>query len=281
VLEAARNSPVIRPASLARQRRTVTAVAARVGPPMIVAIAALIAWEISALTIFAGRSYLLPGPLDVAAAIAANGATVGAATLTTFSEAAFGYASAIVIGVAVAALFSQSRLLERSLSPYAVLLQTVPVVAVAPLIVLWSGYNSRSVVIVSLIISVFPIISNTLLGLRSTSRNLVDLFNMHHSGRLTTLFKLRVPSALPNIFAGLRISAGLSVIGAIIGEFIIGSGNAQGGLGVQIIFAQGRMYTALLFAEIIAATLLGFIFYTIVGIVGDALLRHWHESAAD
>ncbi len=281
MLEAARNAPVTGRSTADRQRRAARALADRLGPPLLVAVAIIVLWELSALTIFAGRAYLLPGPLDVAAAIVANGATIGGATLTTLSEAGLGYLSAIVIGIAVAALFSQSRLLERSLSPYAVLLQTVPVVAVAPLIVLWSGYNSRSVVIVSLIISVFPIISNTLLGLRSTSRNLVDLFKMHHSGRFTTLFKLSIPSALPNIFAGLRISAGLSVIGAIIGEFIIGSGNAQGGLGVQIIFAQGRMYTALLFGEIIAATLLGFLFYTIVGIAGEALLRNWHESAGD
>jgi NitT/TauT family transport system permease protein len=92
-------------------------------------------------------------------------------------------------------------------------------------------------------------------------------------------WKLRLPSALPHIIAGLRISAGLSVIGAIVGEFIIGSGNAQGGLGVQIVFAQGRMYTALLFAEVIAATLLGFLFFALVSAVGTRLLKHWHESA--
>jgi NitT/TauT family transport system permease protein len=147
--------------------------------------------------------------------------------------------------------------------------------------VLWFGYNDLSVIVVSLIISLFPIINNTLLGLRSTSRTLVELFAMHHTSRIISFWKLRLPGALPSMMAGLKISAGLSVIGAIIGEFIIGSGNSQGGLGVQIIFAQGRMYTALLFAEVICATLLGFVFFSAVSLLGHFLLRNWHESAAD
>jgi NitT/TauT family transport system permease protein len=251
----------------------------RLVPPVIVAVVLIAFWYALSLTVFAGRSYLVPSPTDVLIAVGTNASSTFAATLTTFKEACLGYLGAIVFGILVAVILSQSRLLERSFYPYAVLLQTVPVVAIAPLIVLWFGYNDLSVVIISVIISIFPIISNTLLGLRSTSRNLVDLFLMHRSGKFVTLIKLRLPSALPQIMAGLRISAGLSVIGAIIGEFIIGSGNAHGGLGVQIIFAQGRMYTALLFGEIIAATLLGFIFFSAASIFGDLLLRNWHESA--
>ena len=144
---------------------------------------------------------------------------------------------------------------------------------------LWFGYNDLSVVIISFIMSLFPIVNNTLLGLRSTSRNLTELFALHTTSRFTSFAKLQLPGALPHIIAGLRISAGLSVIGAIVGEFIIGSGNAQGGLGVQIVFAQGRMYTALLFAEVIAATLLGFLFFMVVSGIGRLLLKNWHESA--
>jgi NitT/TauT family transport system permease protein len=200
------------------------------------------------------------------------------ASLVTLKEAASGYLLASVVGVALAAVLSQSRLLERSIYPYAVLLQTVPVVAIAPLIVLWFGYNELSVVVISFIMALFPIVNNTLLGLRSTPRVLVELFTLHNGSRVTAFWKLRLPNALPSIFAGLRISAGLSVIGAIVGEFIIGSGNAQGGLGVQIVFAQGRMYTALLFAEVIAATLLGFLFFLGVSSLGHKFLKHWHES---
>ena len=249
-------------------------------PPAVVAVALVALWFLLTRTIYAHKAYLVPGPTDVLSAVIDNFGTTLAASLVTLKEAAFGYIAAIVLGVVAAAILSQSRLLERSFYPYAVLLQTVPVVAVAPLIVLWFGYNDLSVIIISLIISIFPIINNTLLGLRSTSRNLVDLFRMHHSNRIVVLTKLLLPSALPQIMAGLRISAGLSVIGAIIGEFIIGSGNSHGGLGVQIIFAQGRMFTALLFGEIICATLLGFLFFSIVSSAGDLLLKNWHESAA-
>jgi NitT/TauT family transport system permease protein len=248
-------------------------------PVAAVALLVISLWLALSLTVYKGKGYLLPGPSEVAAAFVENAAAIVAATLITLREALFGYVAAIVLGVGIAGILSQSRLLERAIYPYAVLLQTVPVVAIAPLIVLWFGYNDLSVIIVSLIISLFPIINNTLLGLRSTSRTLVELFAMHRTGRLATFWKLRFPGALPSIMAGLRISAGLSVIGAIVGEFLIGSGNAQGGLGVQIIFAQGRMYTALLFAEVISATLLGFLFFLMVSGLANLLLRHWHESA--
>ncbi len=248
-------------------------------PVVLVAVLALAAWWLASVTVYAGKGYLVPAPQQVGAAVLENAGVLALASLATLEEATLGYLLAIVLGIVVAALLSQSRLLERSIYPYAVLLQTVPVVAVAPLIVLWFGYNELSVVVISFIMALFPIINNTLLGLQSTPVSLVELFRLHNRSRLVAFWKLRLPGALPSIFAGLRISAGLSVIGAIVGEFIIGSGNAQGGLGVQIVFAQGRMYTALLFAEVIAATLLGFAFFLIVSGIGRQLLRHWHESA--
>jgi NitT/TauT family transport system permease protein len=248
-------------------------------PVLAVAVLAVFGWWLLTATVYAGKGYLLPSPGEVNAAMMENAGTLALATLTTLKEASFGYLLAIVLGIALAAVLSQSRILERSIYPYAVLLQTVPVVAVAPLIVLWFGYNELSVVVISFIMALFPIVNNTLLGLRSTSQTLVELFALHNRSRVTAFWKLRLPSALPSIFAGLRISAGLSVIGAIVGEFIIGSGNSQGGLGVQIVFAQGRMYTALLFAEVIAATLLGFLFFLVVSGVGQLLLKNWHESA--
>ena len=248
-------------------------------PVVLVAVIAIAGWYLLTATVYAGKGYLVPSPQEVAAAVAENAGVLLVASLTTLKEATLGYLLSIVGGISFAALLSQSKLLERSIYPYAVLLQTVPVVAVAPLIVLWFGYNDLSVVIISLIMSLFPIVNNTLLGLRSTSRNLTELFALHNRSRFTAFWKLQLPGALPHIIGGLRISAGLSVIGAIVGEFIIGSGNAQGGLGVQIVFAQGRMYTALLFAEVIAATLLGFFFFMVVSAIGNQLLKNWHESA--
>ena len=136
----------------------------------------------------------------------------------------------------------------------------------------------KSVIIISLIISLFPIINNTLLGLKSTSINLVELFQMHNQSRFVNFFKLRLPAATPHIIAGLRISAGLSVIGAIVGEFIIGSGSEGGGLGVMIMYAQASMETPLVMALILTATALGFAFFMSVTTLGHYLLHNWHES---
>jgi NitT/TauT family transport system permease protein len=248
-------------------------------PVVLVAVIAIALWYLLTETVYKGKGYLVPSPQEVAVAVGENAEVLLIASLTTLKEATLGYLAAIIGGISFAAVLSQSKLLERSIYPYAVLLQTVPVVAVAPLIVLWFGYNDLSVIIISLIMSLFPIVNNTLLGLRSTSRNLTELFALHNKSRFIAFWKLQLPGALPHIIAGLRISAGLSVIGAIVGEFIIGSGNTQGGLGVQIVFAQGRMYTSLLFAEVIAATLLGFFFFMIVSAIGNKLLKNWHESA--
>ncbi len=248
-------------------------------PPVVVAVLFLSLWFILSATVYSGKAFLLPGPHLVADALFRESSAIFAASVVTLKEALVGFLAATLFGIVSAALMSQSRLLERSFYPYAVLLQTVPVVAIAPLIVLWFGYGETSVMIISFIISLFPIINNSLLGLRSTSRNLVELFSMHSAGRMVAFVKLRLPGAIPHIIAGLRISAGLSVIGAIVGEFLIGSGNSKGGLGVQIIYAQGRMNTALLFAEVICATLLGFGFFLVVTAIGRLLLRNWHESA--
>ena len=247
-------------------------------PPILVLIIFLLVWSGFSNFIYADMAFLLPSPLIVVQSFISNFGDIFDAAMMTLSEALSGFLLAISIGITSAAIMSQSKLLERSFYPYAILLQTVPVVAVAPLIVLWFGFDERSVIIISLIISLFPIINNTLLGLKSTSINLVELFQMHNSSRFVNFFKLRLPAATPHIIAGMRISAGLSVIGAIVGEFIIGSGNSNGGLGVQVIYAQGRLETALLFALILTATLVGFLFFITVSTLGHQLLRHWHES---
>lgn len=248
-------------------------------PPLLVFVLFIGVWSLLATTVYGDRNYLLPRPWDVAQASWDNRSELLSATKITFGEAATGFGLAILIGMAFAVIMSQAKVLERSLYPYAVMLQTVPVVAVAPVIVLWFGYNQRSVIVIAFMIAVFPILNNTLLGLLSTDRNQVDLFRLHRAGRVSQFRKLRLPNALPHIFAGLRVSAGLSVIGAIVGEFIIGSGGSEGGLGVKVIYAQGKLDTNLLFAEVFAATMLGFLFFVLVSYVGNLLLRSWHESA--
>ena len=247
-----------------------------IAPPILVLIIFLLIWTFAAHLY--GMPFLLPNPLEVSQSFLKDFDMVIGGLWITFQEALYGYLLAIIIGITSAAIMSQSKILERSFYPYAILLQTLPAVAVAPLIVLWFGFEMKSVIIISLIISLFPIINNTLLGLKSTSINLVELFQMHNSSRLVNFFKLRLPAATPNVIAGLRISAGLSVIGAIVGEFIIGSGSEGGGLGVQVIYAQANLETALVMALILTATALGFAFFMSVSTLGHYLLKHWHES---
>lgn len=249
-------------------------------PPLIVFVLFIGLWWLISETVYADQDYLLPGPWAVLETGWTNAGEIWSATRITLVEAAAGYAAAILIGMTAAIIMSQAKWLERSMYPYAVMLQTVPVVAVAPIIVLWFGYNQRSVIVVAFMIAVFPIINNTLLGLLSADRNHVDLFRLHRASRLTEFVKLRLPGALPHLFAGLRVSAGLSVIGAIVGEFIIGAGGSEGGLGVKVIFSQGKLDTDMLFAEVVAATALGFGFFVLVSYIGATLLRNWHESAA-
>lgn len=249
------------------------------GPPLGVFVVFIGVWWLISATVYGDKNYLLPRPNAVLTALIDNWELVLGGLWITFTSAAIGFLAAIVLGMAFAIIMSLSKALERSFYPYAVLLQTVPVVAVAPVIVLWFGYNQKSTIVIAFIIAFFPILNNTLLGLSSADRNQLDLFRMHRAGKTVEFFKLRFPGALPHIFAGLRISAGLSVIGAIVGEFIIGSGGEQGGLGVKVIFAQIRLQTNLLFAEVLAATLLGFAFFVLVSWIGSLLLRSWHESA--
>ena len=248
-------------------------------PPVVVLVLIIFAWWLISVTIYADKNYLLPRPMQVLHAALSNPGLLWQGFRITLIEATMGFGLAIIVGLLSAIIMSLSKPLERSFYPYAVLLQTVPVIAIAPIIVLWFGYNQRAVVIIAFMIAIFPILNNSLLGLLSTERNQVDLFRMHRASKLTEFVKLRLPAALPSIFAGLRISSGLSVVGAIVGEFIIGSGGADGGLGVKVLYAQARMATGLLFAEVLVATLLGFAFFMLVTVTGNRLIRNWHESA--
>lgn len=248
-------------------------------PPLMVLVISISAWWLISATIYADKNYLLPRPMQVVHAALENPGLLWQGFRITLVEATLGFGLAITVGLLSAIVMSLSKPLERSFYPYAVLLQTVPVIAIAPIIVLWFGYNQRAVIVIAFMIAVFPILNNSLLGLLSTDRNQVDLFRMHRSSKMTEFIKLRLPGALPSIFAGLRISAGLSVVGAIVGEFIIGSGGADGGLGVKVLYAQARLATGLLFAEVLVATLLGFAFFMLVTVIGNRLIRNWHESA--
>src|SRR5580704_3696408 len=170
------------------------------------------------------RPYLLPAPTAVFAAIFASRGELARALLSTSAGALAGFAMSAVTGIAVAIVLSSSAGVQRAFYPYAVFFQTVPLIAIAPLLVIWFGYGIQTVIASAFVASVFPVIANTLNGIISTAPPLRDLFKLYGASRLVTLFKLRLPAALPQVFTGLRVSAGLAVIGAIVGEFIAGGG---------------------------------------------------------
>jgi NitT/TauT family transport system permease protein len=176
---------------------------------------------------------------------------------------------------------SLSKTVEKSFYPYTIILQTLPIVAVAPIIVIWFGAGINAIVIISFLISFFPILSNTLTGLNSTDQNLKNLFFLYNAKKTQTIWKLRFPAALPYIMAGLKISCSTSVVGAIVGEYVAGIGGGKGGLGYGITVAAARLETPYLFACGFSAALMGIGFFLVINAVSNRLLRSWHESAMD
>lgn len=236
------------------------------------------AWQAS-VTIFNVPRFLLPSPTDVVQAWLENRDNLLGALFSTFASALIGFGLAIVIGMSIALLMSQSKLIERSLFPYAVLLQTIPIVAIAPLIVIWFGAGMNAVVAISFLIALFPIITNTTAGLVSTDHNLVAMFELYNASWWQRTVKLKFPAALPYIMTGLRISSGLAVIGAIVGEFIAGIGGLRGGIGYVITVAASQLKMPYLFAAALTSSLLGIAIFIIVSLLSARFLRHWHESA--
>jgi NitT/TauT family transport system permease protein len=223
--------------------------------------------------------YILPGPLAVARVLGERYPSLLESLRITTEEAAGGLVASIVAGVGVAMIFAQWRWLRQTLYPYTILLQTVPIVAIAPLIINWAGAGILAVTIVTFIICLAPIIANTTQGLISVDENLIQLFIMHKATPGQVLFKLRLPNSLPNVFTGIRISAGISVIGGITGELFAGSTRVgEGGLGYAMIYANNQMETSYLFALVLASAALGFSFFFIVMFFEWLALHNWHES---
>lgn len=224
-------------------------------------------------------AYLVPGPKLVAMAVRDRFPSLVNSLWITTEEAAAGLAASIVAGIAAAMVFAQWRWLRQLIFPYTILLQTVPIIAITPLIINWIGAGLLAVATATFIICLPPIIANTTQGLISVDENLVHLFLMHKATPAQILFKLRLPNSLPNLFTGVRISAGISVVGGITGELFAGSPRVgEGGLGYAIIYANNQMETSYLFALVLAATVLGFSFFFLVMFVEWLALHNWHES---
>jgi len=241
--------------------------------------ALLLVWQII-LWIFRVPPFMLPSPWAVARAVGARFPSLLAALAITAVESGTGLVASIVVGVIVALFFAQSRWVRRMLYPYTILLQTVPIVAIAPLILMWVGTGTPAVALIAFIISLAPIIANTTQGLVSVEENLVHLFLMHNATPAQLLFKLRLPHAVPSLFVGIRIASGISVIAAITGELYAGSSSVGGGgLGYSILYASSQLQTDYLFALVLAATVLGFSFFFLVLFLEWYFLHRWHESA--
>jgi NitT/TauT family transport system permease protein len=251
-----------------------------VAPPLVVFGAVLGAWTaFSYLVLTPRRRFLLPPPLQVfrvGLQEPRNRAELMAGLLSSAKVALIGLAIAIVLGTALAVLMSRARWIERSAYPWAVVLQTIPILALVPLIGFWFGYGLSSRVLVCVMIALFPIVTNSLFGLQSADVNHRDLFRLQRAGRITTLRKLLLPGAMPAILTGWRTSAGLSVMGAIVGDFFFRQGEA--GIGRLLDGYTQRLQSEQLFAGVLLASLFGLLVFWAFGLLSWLVVGAWHES---
>jgi len=251
----------------------------RIAPPLATLAVFLVLWEFLVRWL-AIPSFLVPSPLAVAATAWSSRAELVPAALVTLAGAASGFAVSLVLGTLGAVLFAQARWIRASLYPWAIFLQTVPIVAIAPLIVLWSGPGFASIVLVSFLLSVFPILSNGVEGLTRIEPQYLELFRLCKASRLQELLFLRLPHSVPFLVAGAKVSAGLTVIGAIVGEFFAGYGVTTPGLGYLVQLTAAQMKTELLFASVAASTILGLLVFLLVDTVATLLLRRLQEPTS-
>lgn len=254
------------------------AMALRYVLPLALGIVVLGAWELL-VRAYAIPQFVLPGPLAILNALIADFPSLMASLWTTLRITVLAFVLAAVSGIALAILFSQSRLIEMMLYPYAVVLQVTPVVAIAPLIIIWVGFERINVALLILawIVAFFPILANTTLGLRSTDHNLIDLYRLYGASESQVLWRLKLPSALPYILSGLKTSGGLALIGTVVAEYGAGSGTATG-LAWRIIEAGNRLQIPRMFAALILLAALGIAIFYGLALLEYLALRKWHES---
>ena len=249
----------------------------RVLYPAIVAVVLLGTWQ-ALVTAFKLPAYLVPSPILMMQTLFTDWQSLGGALLVTLKITLLSFATATVVGVLISFLFVQSRKIETALFPYAVLLQVTPIVAVAPLIIIWVKNPTASLVICASLVALFPIISNTTLGLRSIDPDLQSYFAMNRANRMQTLWRLRIPSALPYFFGGLRMSSGLALIGAVVAEFVAGTGGAATGLAYQILMAGYQLNIPRMFAALLLISLAGVGLFALMAWLTKLALGSWHAS---
>ncbi len=247
-------------------------------PALALAVFSLVLWQ-AIVTLGSLPPILLPSPLAVLQAGWEDRVDLWHGFLATGSAALAGFVASLILGSILASLMSQSVMLRLAMYPYVILLQTVPIVAIAPLLVIWSGYEFRTVVLVTVIISLFPIVHGVTEGLLAIPRERVELFRLYEAGRCQTFWRLRLPTALHHLIVAAQTSAGLAVIGAIVAEFFVGNGGVQySGLGTLITGWQKQGRTAPLMAALCISTLLGVTMFVGVKLVSNTLLKRWTST---
>lgn len=268
--------------SSSRAKARTRSVAETVLPPLVLGILVVGVWYfVSYVMLDPDRRFLLRPPHEVLQVGFLDAEVFGDILRALWSStrvALIGLAISIVLGISIAVLMSQTKLIERAVFPFMVVLQAIPILAIVPLISFWWGTGQRSRIVVCVIISLFPIIVNTLFGLQSADRGMHDLFTLHHANRVTRLRKLMFPAALPAIFAGLRIAAGLSVIGAIVGDFFFGKGDV--GIGQLLRRYANQLQGEELLAAVIMSSALGVAVFLIFGWIQNLAIGKWHGDRA-
>jgi NitT/TauT family transport system permease protein len=249
----------------------------RVLLPIAVLALGVVLWT-EVVRLYAIPPYMLPGPELVFSTVISDWAVLSASLLVTLTTTLEGFALAVVGGVGLAVLFNQSRLIEYSLYPYAVILQVTPIVAVAPLLLIYLP-QPAAVLACAWIVAFFPVLANTTLGLSSVDHNLADLFRLYGATRLQVLWELKLPAALPYILGGLKIAGGLSLVGAVVAEIAAGSAGAGSGLAYRIAESGYRLNIPRMFAALLLLSVAGVAIFFALSLLSHLLLRRWHESA--
>ena len=251
--------------------------ALRISSPVFVLVLVIAVWH-AVVKVFAIPTYVLPGPDLVMATLWSDGGLLWHSLLVTLATTFEGFLLAATGGIGLAVLFSQSRLVEYSLFPYAVILQVTPIVAIAPLLLIYLP-QPLAVLACAWIVAFFPVLANTTLGLNSVDHNLLALFDLYKATRWQILWQLKLPSALPQMLVGLRIAGGLSLIGAVVAELVAGSAGAGSGLAYRIAESGYRLNIPRMFAALLLLSAAGVAIFFALTALSHLVLRRWHESA--
>ncbi len=265
--------PAPRPAGISARQRLL-----HILVPLLALGVGLLLWQ-GIVTAYQIPRYILPSPVDTAIALLSDSATLWPALLVTLRITFMALALALVGGVLMAVIIVQSRWLELALSPYTVILQVTPIIAIAPLILIYAPDTQTALMICAFLVAFFPILSNMIQGLKSVDHNLLDLFELYGANKWQSLVYLRLPASLPYLMAGLRIAGGLSLIAAVVAEFAAGSAGQGSGLAFRLIEAQYRLNLPRMFAALVLLCGAGIAIYALTSLIAWLALRRWHESA--